>query len=82
VHSTGFRHPCSALQISPAPHKVLLGLLLQARRAPVQLSSVQGTPSLHSAAEQQLPQLALLPSGLGQHLSLLAHNATVWHLPC
>ena len=80
-HSTGFRQPCSVLQISPGSHKPLLGLCPHVRRAPVQLSSVQSTSSLHSAAEQQLPQLALLPSGLGQHLSVLPHKGTVWHLP-
>jgi hypothetical protein len=47
----------------------------------VQLSSVQSTPSSHSLAEQQLPQLAAVPSGLGQHLSPGAHSEAVLHLP-
>jgi hypothetical protein len=56
-------------------------VLLQASRAPVQASTVQPTSSLHSAAEQQLPQLALVSSRFGQHLSLPSQRATFWHLP-
>ena len=82
-HSTGCKQPCSALHTSPArtSHRASLGVLLHARRAPVQASTVQPTPSSHSKAEQQLPQLALIPSGLGQHWSLPSQRATFWHLP-
>jgi hypothetical protein len=75
-HSTCFEQPWSALHTSPAAHSASLGVLAQARRAPVQVSTVQPTPSSHSMAEQQLPQLALVPSRLGQHLSLPSQRAT------
>jgi hypothetical protein len=68
------------LQISFG-HLVLSGLLLHIRRAPVQLSTVQGTLSSHSTAEQQVPQLAEVPSGLGQHSSPAAHSGTVVQVP-
>jgi hypothetical protein len=64
------------LHASPGAHLPLLGLWLHVRRAPVQASSVQSTPSLQSLVEQQEPQLALFRSGLGQHLSPAPHSGT------
>jgi hypothetical protein len=59
----------------------LLAWLPQLRTAPVHTSSVQPTLSSHSLAEQQLPQLAVLPSVLGQHLFPSSHSGLVLQVP-
>jgi hypothetical protein len=60
---------------------LLLAWLLQVCTAPVHTSSVQPTLSSHSVAEQQLPQLAVVPSALGQHLLPPSHRGLVPHVP-
>src|SRR3954471_17613777 len=57
----------------------VLGVLLH--WPPPHLSSVQPTLSSHSTALQHLPQVAVLPSALGQHSSPCPHSGTVVHLP-
>jgi hypothetical protein len=46
----------------------------------VHASSVHATPSSHSEALQQVPQLAE-PWPLAQHLSLPVQSGTTWHCP-
>jgi hypothetical protein len=78
--------PLSGLHTSPRPQVALLGVCTHAKCAPVHESSVHPTLSSQSLAAQQLPQLALVLSALGQHSSPVAQRGVMvqrpaWHEP-
>jgi hypothetical protein len=80
-HCTCFWQPFVGLQISPGAQALLSAWLPQLRRAPVHVSLVHDTWSSHSLALQQVPQLALVLSALGQHWSLAAHSGVTVQAP-
>jgi|SoiMethySBSTD1v2_1073268.scaffolds.fasta_scaffold55509_3 hypothetical protein len=69
--------PCVRSQVSLLAQWAGFGVWEQ--EPPAHASSVQATPSLHSVALQQLPQLAE-PWPLSQHC-LPGQSSVVWHCP-